>query len=228
MIVPILAIVGLVIKEYRTDNIPFLTGSFLLLFAWFVLVLMSYNLLISYEYLFLWIPVPLAFVITSNVFWKGKRARFLMVTTIVIIALMPNLSVFLGTNQILNHTAGLPSIQEKIAYINDRADAMTHYTWVFRANKDNWKFLLSGGGQCGETASASLNLMLSSGVVARAVDIPGEHAFVEVNVNGDWMVSDGSVLITRSAMTEKRINDVGCLSYITAPTQNSFIELTRQ
>jgi hypothetical protein len=42
------------------------------------------------------------------------------------------------------------------------------------------------------------------------------------------MVADGSRIVSRNETAQKRIHDVGCLSYIIAPSKNSFIELTQE
>lgn len=154
--------------------------------------------------------------------------KILIVVGIITVSLIPNVASFIGSQQIIEKANGLNTVDQKVAFIDDRTNAMTFYTWVFRANKDDWKFLLSGAGQCGEMAAASNNLMHEAGITSRIVDIPGEHSFVEVKVNGDWLVADGSSLITRKAMAEKRESDVGSLSYIIAPDQGSFVELTQE
>jgi hypothetical protein len=61
-------------------------------------------------------------------------------------------------------------------------------------------------------ASASDDLMKASGLTSRIVTIPGEHDFIEVNLNGTWMVADGANVISRTDFGQKRIADPGSLS----------------
>jgi hypothetical protein len=185
-----------------------------------------------YEYLYLWIPVPLVYLLSIR--WKrndklqwSKSVKLLVVAIFTIAILLPNLVTFVGVNQVLVKTESLEKIQNKISFINERVNTLTMFTWVFRASFDNWKFLLSGAGQCGEMAASSNDLMQKSGLTSRIVDIPGEHAFVEVKVNGEWMVADGSNVINRTAYGQRRIADPGSLSYAITETPNSFIELTQ-
>jgi hypothetical protein len=185
-----------------------------------------------YEYLYIWIPVPVAYVLLAK--WDknrrlnwSQRLKILAVTCFTIAVLIPNVVALFGVNHVVGETQTLIDIQDKVSYIDYRVNALTMYTWLFRANLDNWKFLLSGAGQCGEMASLSNSMMQSSALTSRIVEIPGEHAFVEVRVNDDWMVADGSTLINRTAFGEKRIRDIGSLSYALTETVDSFIELTQ-
>lgn len=232
---PVSAIVYLTLKIHtlKLSNKWFLL-SLLFLVEWAALItLWATGNSLGYEYLYLWIPVPLAYFVSikwnkKTKLFGSKRAKFLAVACFTLAIIVPNLAAVIGMNCVLTNAKSYYRIQDKVSYIDDRVNALTFYTWVFRSNLDNWKFLLSGAGQCGEMATASYNLMQTSGVDARIVDIPGEHSFVEVNLNGTWMVADGSQIISRNETAQKRIQDVGSLSYITAPSQNSFIELTQQ
>jgi hypothetical protein len=134
---------------------------------------------------------------------------------------------------LLNQTRSMSSDSEKASFISGRVMAMTAYDWVPRAETDYWQFLLSGAGECGEMAVAGTNLMSASGLEARKVVFSGEdHTIIEVKIGGIWMVSDpgdyDSRLVTRAEMAALRIEEIGSLSYVVAPSDNSFIELTQQ
>ncbi len=83
---------------------------------------------------------------------------------------------------------------------------------------------------CGEIADHEVSLLKYMGFKARKVMFPGEdHALVEVMVDGEWMVSDPGYemyLISRGERAEKRIKEVGCLSYVCAVENGSNLELT--
>jgi phosphotransferase system glucose/maltose/N-acetylglucosamine-specific IIC component len=119
----------------------------------------------GYEYLYLWVPAPVAYLLSikwnkNNVnFFGSKRTKLLVALCFTIAILMPNAVAFTGITLVQTTAKNYGSIKEKVSYIDDRVNALTFYTWVFRANLDNWKFLLSGAGQCGEMATASYNLM---------------------------------------------------------------------
>jgi len=70
-------------------------------------------------------------------------------------------------------------------------------------------------------------------IEARKVGLPGEnHEFVEVKLNGSWWVVDPGYyrgeIITRQERANRRIDDVGAISYVVAYVDSSFIELTQE
>lgn len=137
-----------------------------------------------------------------------------------------NLAVFAGTNQIINKTSSLPSLTDKVSYLDDRVNALTEYTYCFRAGLDGWQFLLSGAGKCGEMATLTNILMQESGLKPRIVTIPGERQFAEVSVNGTWLVVYGPSIVNETTYGQIRIADPGSLSNAIVENSNSFIELT--
>ena len=231
---PVVSIIYIMIKVRTlklSDKWHILSWLFLVEWVGFITLWATGNSL-GYEYLYLWVPIPIAYLLSIKWnkfnFFGSKRVKLLVAVCFIFAILMPNLVTLIDINFVQTAASSYGSIEEKVSYVDDRVNALTFYTWVFRSNLDSWKFLLSGAGQCGEMATASNNLLQASGVVSRIVDIPGEHSFVEVNINGTWMVADGSQVISRNETAQKRINGVGSLSYIIAPSQNSFIELTPQ
>jgi len=102
-----------------------------------------------------------------------------------------------------------------------------------RANNDFQKYLLDGVGACGEMATSASTLLNELGLNARVVNLPGEdHEFVEVNINGTWMVVDpgyyGSQILTRQQRASYRVKEMGAISYVIAYVNSSFIELTQE
>jgi hypothetical protein len=108
-------------------------------------------------------------------------------------------------------------------------EAITIYGDFNRAYADDLKFWICGCGKCGEAATANNNLANRAGLEARRVSIPGEHAFIEVNINGEWLIPCGSTMKTRADFAQDRLRDPGSISYVIALTgDNSFVELTSE
>jgi len=170
--------------------------------------------------------------------WKnaGKGSRktaVFLVSCITIAILLPNVTTYLSINNLLNQAASISNNWEKASFISGHVIGMTAYGWSPRAGMDYWKFLLTGAGLCGEMAMAGTNLMNAAGLEARRIVFPGEdHSFIEVNIDGDWLIADpgdyGSKLVTRTEMTTRRVGTIGSVSYVAAYTEDSFIELTEQ
>jgi hypothetical protein len=99
-----------------------------------------------------------------------------------------------------------------------------------RAYDNFFKFLLSGGGRCGETSMWETEILKDIGFEARKVGFPGEdHAFVEVKINGAWKVVDPGysyILVSRMERAERRVQEAGTISYVAAYLENGFVELT--
>jgi hypothetical protein len=199
---------------------------------WASLLLVGFRgVTLPYPYFYLWIPFPLAYLLSIRHNMKKKsllKSKLLKIALVcfVIAITVPNLVVFIGTNQIIAKASDMPTILGKVSYVDDRVNALTEYTYCFRAELDGWQFLLSGAGQCGEMATTTNNLMQESGLKSRIVTIPGEHQFTEVNVNGTWLVADGPSLINETTYGQIRIADPGSFSYAIVENSNSFIELT--
>jgi hypothetical protein len=234
-IVPVMCAIYLLVRTLTAKCLSRLqlTASILLAGVWLVSITAGFmGRSFPFEYLYIWITVPTAYVFSAR--WNkngrlnwSKKLKIFAIACFAVAIIMPNIVTLFGMNYVVGETQSLINVQDKVSYIDYRVNALTTYTWHFRANLDNWKFLLSGAGQCGEMALLSNIIMQSSAVTSRIVGIPGEHAFVEVKVNDDWMVADGSTLINRTAFGERRINDVGSLSYALSESADSFIELTQ-
>lgn len=238
LIIPVFAIIWLLDKTSRRRSSVAQFLFLLCLFGLLILVLLAFLTPSLPGYLLLWFPVSL--MIVSSAKWKSppsglfrKRAAAIFASGLVIAILLPNIAVFVGANGLLDQTALMSNEREKASFISRRVIETTAFRWVPRAGQDYWMFLLSGAGMCGEMAIEGTNLMRSAGFTARRVVLPGEdHAFIEVKVDGDWLVADpgyyGANLTTRIERAARRIIEVGSISYVVAYTENAFIELTQQ
>ena len=83
-------------------------------------------------------------------------------------------------------------------------------------------------GNAAKAAMANMQLMREAGLDVREVVIPGEHSFVEINIDGKWMIPTGSAMINMTTLVNQRLVDPGSLSYMIAIEGNSFVELTSQ
>ena len=188
------------------------------------------------EYLILWFPVPLIVALESK--WVGRLGRnkkylAFLTSGLAISVLLPNMSVLIGINGLSNAAESLNGDSAKASFISGRVIALTAFGWIPRAGPDSWKFLMLGAGACGEMAMAGTDLMKEATLEVRKVALPGEdHAFIEVMVDGEFLIADsgyyGTELITRSERADRRVKEIGSLTYAVALTENSFIELTQQ
>lgn len=102
---------------------------------------------------------------------------------------------------------------------------------LFRSYNDICKFLIVGVAGCDFMAKYEVVLLKLLGYNARMIEFPGEdHAFVEVYVNGSWMVSDPGYkalhLVTRENRARVRLKEFGAISYVCTVEDNQNVELT--
>ena len=72
----------------------------------------------------------------------------------------------------------------------------------------------------------------SLGTDSREVNLPGEdHTFVEVMLNRTWFVLDPGYyhgeILTREQRADRRLSEMGSISYVVANENSSFVELTQ-
>jgi len=168
---------------------------------------------------------------------KGRFSHKKVATTLALVLLvsisMPHLTVFVCYNSILTEASSINDEADKAMFISDLiCNTTTFNSSPLRANDDFWKFLLVGVGACGETAMATTTFLNDLNIEARKASFPGEdHAFVEVKINGNWLILDPgyylSELLTREERAARRIEDIGAISYVTAYVDSSFVELTQ-
>jgi hypothetical protein len=99
-------------------------------------------------------------------------------------------------------------------------------------NSDFQKYLMTGIGACGEMATMASTFLNIMHLDARSVVLPAEdHAFVEVRLNESWMVVDPgyyqSEILTREERANRRVEEMGTISYVVTFSDSSFIELTQ-
>ena len=94
-------------------------------------------------------------------------------------------------------------------------------------------YYVTGVGRCGEVADLSIFYLRNSNINCRKVGLPGEdHEFFEVLNNGSWEVYDLGYSnmnnVTRSYRAEKRIIQMGSISYVEGYDVNGAIDLTSE
>lgn len=217
------------------------------------LVLLLFANVCLYGYLDLFpIPFPIKYAFFSTLaplmvylFLKRGEAqkrhlnRKVATALVVLIIATPYASSFTCLNYSLSTARQKNNDADTIAYVSEYVIDITTSIWrgngyvkFHRAQNDFLKYLILGVGGCGETAMASTVFFDHLDIESRRVAFPGEdHAFVEVKLNGTWMVADpgyyGSELLTREERGLKRVEEFGALSYVIAYTDSMFIELTQ-
>jgi hypothetical protein len=201
-----------------------------------ILVVISFSGILP-DYIFLIIPVLLA--CTTYIAWlkpRGDRIEIKHASVIVLLLvfsiLLPNITVFGFEDSVVSQVAKISSPTDKVQYVAGFVQNIpTFNLQTARANDDFWKYLLVGTGACHETAMATVTLLRNLGFEARIVVLPGEdHAFVEVKIDGTWLVVDPGYNITepvtRKQRADMRIQEMGAISYVVTYSDSSFIELT--
>jgi hypothetical protein len=217
-----------------------LTGTLLL--TYFLLILPSFFGILP-EYVTLPIPVILVFVVYSvrnkpQKVAPKKRATLFFGAALVFALLIPFVTAFGCYGLTLSQATNIKDANSQALFIRNTVAATTFdlpFSSVFmlRANQDFQKLLMVGVGACGETAMSSSTYLKNLGFETREVTFPGEdHVFVEVKINGTWLVLDPGYsppkLLTRSERASERTREVGTISYVSAYSDSSFIELTAQ
>jgi hypothetical protein len=164
-----------------------------------------------------------------------RKVKLFLVLLIMASFVLPPVTAYACYNTILwQESTKTPS--EKASFISNlvaNSNFDLAYFMGIRANNDFEKYLLDGVGRCGEMAMATSTFLNELGVNARVVSLPGEdHEFVEVSLNGTWMVVDpgyyGSQILTREQRASDRVKEMGAISYVIAYVNSSFIELTQE
>jgi hypothetical protein len=151
--------------------------------------------------------------------------------------LLPQATAYVCQNAVLSQ-ASIKTPSEKASFISNLV-ANTNFNSPYfmnlglRASNDFQKYVMDGVGACGEMAMSASTFLNELRLNARVVNLPGEdHAFVEVNLNGTWMVVDpgyyGSQILTREQRATDRVKEMGAISYVIAYVNSSFIELTQE
>jgi hypothetical protein len=195
-------------------------------------IVFSYLIFVP-DYLFFWIPIPLMLLVYSKKAIKTVWSKKTMASVFIVAVLMPNLTVLACFNSELSSASSIAGDSGRVSRLSQRVYDTMLTTGFLRAQNDFWKFLMVGTGQCGEMSTATISYLSKLDIEARKVGLPGEnHEFVEVKLNGSWWVVDPGYyrgeIITRLERANRRINDVGAISYVVAYVDSSFVELTQE
>ena len=195
-------------------------------------IIFGYQIFVP-DYLFFWIPIPLMLLVYSKKAIKTIWSRKTIASALMVAVLMPNIVALTCFSIELSAAPSIISNSSRVSSISQRVFDTMLTTWFLRAQNDFWKFLMVGTGQCGEMSTATMSYLSKLDIEARKVGLPGEnHEFVEVKLNGSWWVVDPGYyrgeIITRQERANRRIDDVGAISYVVAYVDSSFIELTQE
>ncbi|HUJ84743.1 MAG TPA: transglutaminase domain-containing protein [Candidatus Acidoferrales bacterium] len=189
------------------------------------------------EYIILPMPLVIVFAVYLIKYrpaktW-GKLVAPLLVLMIVASFFLPMAAASIGYDQIIARASGIKNKEDQVRFIAGNMLATTTETFnVVRANNDFEKLLLCGDGACGEAAMSMVTYLRALGFNAMEVGFPGEdHEFVEVEMNGTWLVVDpgyNMTLVPIAARAEARVQEAGTISYVAAYTADGFTELTQQ
>lgn len=182
------------------------------------------------------------------------KKKIIIIIVVIFIIIVPLLSPLVIKHNTLN-TIKYFSNKDKINYIIDFVHLKNEYisdiNWMdlrrITSNLYNsikifnrlfsraipYLYYVTGVGRCGEVADLSLFYLSNSNVSCRKVGLPGEdHEFFEVYYNGSWRVYDlgYSIMnnVTRSYRAEKRIDEMGSISYVEGYDVNGAIDLTSE
>jgi hypothetical protein len=196
------------------------------------------------DYIALIIFVPVAaflYIIRYKPKKNVSRKRITPFLTLLIAAgcLLPPLTAYFCYDNVLSRCSSqTPS--EKASYVSEFVVTrnfnslylLPFMTVSLRMNSDFQKYLMTGVGACGEMATSASTFLSSMGLNARKVGLPGEdHAFVEVYLNGSWMVIDPgyyySEILSREERASRRTDEMGAISYVIGISNSGFFELTQ-
>lgn len=185
------------------------------------------------EYMFFWMPLPLMVLVYAKKAIKTVWSRKTMAIVLIVAVLMPNLTTFACFSIELSSASSLSSDSDQVSRISQRVFDTMLPTSFLRAQNDFWKSLEVGTGRCGEMSMTTISYLSRLGIEARKVGFPGEdHEFVEVKFNNSWWVVDPGYyqgeIISRQERADRRIGDVGAISYVVAYLDSSFVELTQE
>jgi len=188
------------------------------------------------------IPVPMTCLYFNSKKLESKLlSRKIAAFTLTITIFMPYVAAFSGLNSALSVARAEQSNTERVEFVSEYVRIATTSFWglgviegryvsFHRASSDFLKFLMVGAGSCGEMAHATKAFFDNLDLESRIVILPGEdHMFVEVKLNGTWLVVDpgyGFNLVTREERGSRRLEELGGLSYVVAHTGQGLIELT--
>jgi len=191
--------------------------------------------------------LPAACLFFRSEISKVKVSKYILIAILTFILFTPYVSAFLGLNHIVSTIKAIENEKYEAQLVSQYIRAITISFWGLQGLErkyvsfhralrgsclDFQKFVMVGVGSCGEMARATKVLLDDLGIESRLVSFAGEdHMFVEVRINGKWLVLDPGYqlnLITRDERGTKRLEEIGGLSYVVGYTDQGFVELTQQ
>jgi hypothetical protein len=242
---PIIFFYGLV-PFFSSPNEQFKTqiwrsiGLIVLFFVFFIFWICATVFRIIPDYITCTLPLSLliiAYYKNSQSKRKHKRQTVAMLIVIfAVLLVLPYFTAYQGYSVLIDSAK---SSDNQPAYISQSTMQLTGNIYLlqnlvrgnFMSRNDLSKFLMSGAGECGETAMLEQDNFKKLGFDTMEVSFPGEdHAFVEVKINSTWQVIDpgySMTLVSREYRSSARINETGTISYVTGNSNGSFVELTQ-
>lgn len=235
-------------KDQKSKKLrPFMPffGVFAFFIYWCVLALYLPNLLnirLVPDYIISSIPSLAVILIYSIRLFSNhpsRKSRVIAKPLVLLVSIfLPYIAGFAGYFILLNQASAYSNPEQKVMFISSAAMNVTGNCGdniiqkQSRATQDFIKFLVSGGGACGETSMFEKDAFSRAGFDVREVAFPGEdHSFIEVKMNDDWKVVDpgyGMTLVSRATRGSARVQEAGTVSCVVAYTDNAFVELTQQ
>ena len=216
--------------------------SYLFVFLLWIYVTMIYRLLP--DYVMATIPAVLLVYVyfgRSSIFEHFKKSFLSMTLVLMLLLLLPYCCAYGGYALFLNSAQSRGNTVNQVEFVSQASMRVTGNvngvtSWVrgiYGSHQDFTKFLMSGGGACGETSMLEQAAFEELRFETMKVEFPGEdHAFVEVKVNSTWLVVDpgyNMTLVSIGYRAAARINEVGTISYVSGFCSNvTFVELTQE
>lgn len=170
--------------------------------------------------------------------FKKKVPKKVTALLLAVIFILPYLSVFLGTTYVSYSLNDAENDRKRIQFISGYLmDSHTSFWGPFgiyysphRVGDNFLKFWLEGVSACGDMAEITMVFIDSLDLDNRRIDFCGEdHAFVEVFLDGKWLVVDPGYRITLATQRERgqaRLKDMGGLSYVVTNIGDDPLDLT--
>ena len=196
------------------------------------------------EYFSLILPIPIATALyISQLKPKksfSKRQISLFLTILISFSfIMPPVTTYFCYQNVLSQ-ASTKTPTESASYISNLAinsnfnspQFLLFITASLRLNANFQKYLMTGAGACQEMAMSTSTFLNNMGLNSHTAGFPGEdHEFTEVYLNGTWYVLDPGYyhgqILTREQRADKRLTEMGAISYVIANVNSSFVELTQ-
>jgi hypothetical protein len=219
--------------------------------ATFIFSLISFSIFWMIDRLF---SHPLSYIAfpvlaVSVLFYKYREYFFpsshiqkiARVSLLLGILLLPYAATYFAYNNQLSTIENQSNDREKIEVIskfvlNSHTPFWGDFGKIFyaplRANDDFLKFLVLGVAGCGDMAFSTCNYLDFLEMDSRVVGFSGEdHALAEVYYENEWMVIDPGysyTLITQQQRGQKRVEEMGGLSYVVTKYNNTKVDLTKK